>query len=135
MYTFDITCACVRSPTVTQKKLGGGDPLTAIVLVKRGVCTFVEKAKNVQLAIQRLSEKKQKSALATSSTGDRTSAVTIPGGVTDAAPPENASIFGAPGDLESGRKGGMVMLNGDDALVDMPAGNLVTDDVRIQVAM
>lgn len=29
----------------------------------------------------------------------------------------------------------MLLLNGDDELVDMPAGNLVTDDLGIQVAM
>ena len=32
-------------------------------------------------------------------------------------------------------RGGMVLLNGDDVLADMPAGNLVTDDVSIPVAM
>lgn len=32
-------------------------------------------------------------------------------------------------------RGGMVLLNGDDVLVDMPSGNLVTDDVSISVAM
>ena len=29
----------------------------------------------------------------------------------------------------------MVLLNGDDVLADMPAGNLVTDDISIPVAM
>lgn len=82
----------------------------------------------MQLAIQRLSEK-YRNAVATSSTSDRTSAVAVPGGVTDAVPPQKSSI------LESGRRGGMLLLNGDDAVVDMPAGNLVTDDLRIQVAM
>lgn len=71
---------------------------TGVVMVKRGKCTFVEKAKNVQ------------SALA-GATGGRE---------------EKAGIF---------EGGGMVVLNGEDSLADMPAGNLLTDDVIIPVAM
>lgn len=69
-----------------------------IVMVKRGKCPFVEKAKNVQSAL-------------TDAAGERADGTGIAIG------------------------GGMVVLNGEDSLADMPAGNLLTDDVNIPVAM
>ena len=106
----------------------------AIVLVKRGLCTFVEKAKNVQFAIQRSSERwaivqaKSSSRDPTMVRGDEIAITTHAA----AAPivPENTSNNGT-----GGNRGGMVLLNGEDALADMPAGNLLTDDIRIPVAM
>lgn len=130
-----------------------------IALVKRGVCTFVEKAKNVQLAIF------NKAATADASTAmKRTTAIpttrkpritaTGDGGIsitTAAGSPPAAAAAGRGGDaqeevgIDGGVRGvvatkhivggGMVLLNGEDALADMPAGNLLTDDVGIPVAM
>lgn len=78
-----------------------------VVLAKRGICTFVEKARNVQ----RLVAAAGRPDLAASD-GD----TEMQNGISD---------DGA----------GMVLLNGEDTLSDMPAGNLLTDDVTIPVAM
>ena len=44
-------------------------------------------------------------------------------------------VSGGSGGASVSSGGGMVLLNGDDVLADMPAGNLVTDDISIPVAM
>ncbi|CAM9538778.1 unnamed protein product, partial [Choristocarpus tenellus] len=118
--------ACLHMPVVLtnptsaceqELELGGkvgaeiseGEPV--IVLVKRGICTFVEKAKNVQPIV----------ALAT-------------GGVTGVSGGDESTGQ----EVEAGRRagmGGMILLNTEDVLADMPAGNLLTDDVNIFVAM
>ncbi|CAM9944447.1 unnamed protein product [Ascophyllum nodosum] len=134
MVLADPASACQQDLRLSvEKEGGGGDPL-AIVLVKRGLCTFVEKAKNVQFAIQRSSERwaivqaKSSSRDPTMVRGDEIAITTHAA----AAPivPENTSNNGT-----GGNRGGMVLLNGEDALADMPAGNLLTDDIRIPVAM
>lgn len=80
----------------TQIQIGRAEGGTVIVLVKRGVCTFVEKAKNVQAAVHASDGRKEKGIAVV---------------------------------------GGMVLVNGEDLLADMPAGNLLTDDITIPVAM
>lgn len=93
--------------------------------MRRGVCTFVEKAKNIQLALG-LEASKALGGTATKDSQGRRDRVEL----------EQAAVHTpeaiAPG---SSTEGGMVLLNGEDALADMPAGNLLTDDVRIPVAM
>lgn len=90
---------------------------SAIVLVRRGICTFVEKAKNVQHALGSGAANDAEIGAKTQQLG---------GGV-------------ATGDLgeiqTSTARGGMVLVNGEDTLADMPAGQLLTDDVDIPVAM
>ncbi len=127
--------------TETSKFAAGIEPVIAVV--KRGVCTFVEKAKNVQLAFL------GQDGAATEGTkplrgeppptppGDGI-AISTNGGIaitTAAAAAAAATESAGSQDAETAVGGGMVLLNGEDALADMPAGNLVTDDVTIPVAM
>lgn len=107
--------------------------------MKRGVCTFVEKAKNVQLAIfgqdgaasdspktARVEPPPTPPGGGIVATGDGGIAITSAAAATESAGSQDA---------ETAVGGGMVLLNGEDALADMPAGNLVTDDIIIPVAM
>lgn len=114
-----------------------------IALVKRGVCTFVEKAKNVQLAIfgspasgqdRNVGEAPHRDTI--SAVGGKVTITTAAGataGIPESAEDSEGGGYGGGGGIAF--RGGMVLLNGEDALADMPAGNLVTDDVRISVAM
>lgn len=107
----------------------------AIVLVRRGVCTFVEKAKNVQLALHSRTPRSVSSPPSSSSPRPDLGDSTQESGGVD----KGAAATGQPTDqgTEQGLSpaGGMVLLNGEDELVDMPAGNLLTEDIRIPVAM
>lgn len=146
---------------ICRKKVSkGGGPV--IALVKRGVCTFVEKAKNVQLAILSnsalLPETRRTTAAPPPPPPRPTIATGGDGGITittaaaaaaaagtaasasAAAAAENGNGDGGDAGAASAAAremigGGMVLLNGVDSLADMPAGNLLTDDISIPVAM
>lgn len=121
----------------------GGGPV--IALVKRGVCTFVEKAKNVQLAILNNGALPEETVTAPPPPRRPTIAASEDGGITittaaaaAAGAEEGKGGVGAGGASATTMMmvgGGMVLLNGDDSLADMPAGNLLTDDISIPVAM
>eukprot|EP00903_Cladosiphon_okamuranus_P011246 g10610.t1 len=143
----------------------GGGPV--IALVKRGVCTFVEKAKNVQLAILNDGDddddddnNNNNNALPEKPTAVSPSQPPPPsrptitasedGGITITSAAAAAAAWANPAAKNGSRVGeaggaaaaavtavggGMVLLNGDDSLADMPAGNLLTDDISIPVAM
>lgn len=87
------------------------------MLVRRGLCTFVEKAKNVQHALG--------SGVADDAEiGAKTQHL------------EGGTATGDLGEIQTSTAGGgMVLVNGEDTLADMPAGQLMTDDVHIPVAM
>ncbi|CAM9984630.1 unnamed protein product [Ectocarpus sp. 4 AP-2014] len=119
----------------------GGKPV--IALVKRGVCTFVEKAKNVQVAVlnaaadtaappQDTTAAAGKDVITSTKAADSAAAASAATGSVSSRD-SGSGAGGASGAAVVG--GGMVLLNGDDALADMPAGNLLTDDVNIPVAM
>ncbi|CAM9798071.1 unnamed protein product, partial [Scytosiphon promiscuus] len=154
MALVDPAPACQRDLRLLSgagENVRGGGPV--IALVKRGVCTFVEKAKNVQLAIFNnvMTADKSSTTKAPAATTARSRiAATVDGGIsiTTAADSHLAAGEGNDAhqaDVEGGVRGGgamekvagggMVLLNGEDALADMPAGNLLTDDVDIPVAM
>eukprot|EP00752_Nemacystus_decipiens_P017854 g16010.t1 len=155
--------ALVDPPPACQRNLrmlGGGtgeigkEGRAVIALVKRGACTFVEKAKNVQLAVLNNNAPPENPAAASpppptpprptiTSSGDGgiTITTTAAAAATAAAATAatNGSHVGDAGDAWATAElvvgGGMVLLNGEDSLTDMPAGNLLTDDVSIPVAM
>ncbi|CAN0404693.1 unnamed protein product [Discosporangium mesarthrocarpum] len=138
----DPTPACQQDITLQG---GGGEGLPvglppAIVLVPRGMCTFVEKAKNVQRALAHTVAGPGAGAPSNPGAGEGAlgdpaaggGALGVPGAGEEALGDSRA---GAGAGAGSGEVGAMVLLNTEDVLADMPAGNLLTDDVTIAVAM
>ncbi|CAM9617735.1 unnamed protein product [Ectocarpus sp. 12 AP-2014] len=136
--------ACQRDLRLLSGGVQVGDGRKPVIaLVKRGVCTFVEKAKNVQVAVlNAAADTAAPPQDTTAAAGEDVITSTKAADSAAAAAAATSSVFsresgsgagGASGAAVVG--GGMVLLNGDDALADMPAGNLLTDDVNIPVAM
>ncbi|CBN80188.1 conserved unknown protein [Ectocarpus siliculosus] len=136
--------ACQRNLRLLSGGVQVGDGREPVIaLVKRGVCTFVEKAKNVQVAVlNAVADTAAPPQDTTALAGE--DVITSTKAADSAAAAAAATRSVSSGDSGSGAGGasgaavvggGMVLLNGDDALADMPAGNLLTDDVNIPVAM